>query len=274
MPNKPPFIYKYTFDDVLLVPQSSKLLPKDVDLTSKITNELTINIPFLSAAMDTVTESEMAIALAREGGIGVIHKNLSISDQVSMVDKVKRSESGMIMNPLIMDPSKTIRKAKEMMDFYHISGLPVVEDGKLKKDGKRLRGFSFIEVMVVIIILGLLSSIVGVYLFDSAEKAKADATKTQIRGLETALDLYRLHNSRYPSSEQGLKALLERPEVGLIPKNWNGPYLRGNNLPEDGWDSPFRYISENGNEFEIISLGADGIDGGVDLDADISSSDL
>jgi general secretion pathway protein G len=144
----------------------------------------------------------------------------------------------------------------------------------LKKDDRRLRGFSFIEVMVVIIILGLLSSIVGVYLFDSAEKAKADATKTQIRGLETALDLYRLHNSRYPSSEQGLKALLERPEVGLIPKNWNGPYLRGNNLPEDGWDSPFRYISENGNEYEIISLGADGIDGGTDLDADISSSDL
>ena len=145
---------------------------------------------------------------------------------------------------------------------------------KLEKDGRCLSGFSFIEVMVVIIILGLLSSIVGVYLFDSAEKAKADATKTQIRGLETALDLYRLHNSRYPSSEQGLKALLERPEVGLIPKNWNGPYLRGNNLPEDGWDSPFRYISENGNEYEIISLGADAIDGGVGLDADISSSDL
>ena len=145
---------------------------------------------------------------------------------------------------------------------------------ELKKDGKYLRGFSFIEVMVVIIILGLLSSIVGVYLFDSAEKAKADATKTQIRGLETALDLYRLHNSRYPSSDQGLKALLEKPEVGLIPKNWNGPYLRGKKLPEDGWDSPFRYISENGNEYEIISLGADGIDGGLDLDADISSSDL
>ena len=145
---------------------------------------------------------------------------------------------------------------------------------KLEKDGRRLHGYRFIQVMVVIIILGLLSSIVGVYLFDSAEKAKADATKTQIRGLETALDLYRLHNSRYPSSEQGLKALLDRPEVGLIPKNWNGPYLRGNNLPEDGWDSPFRYISENGNEFEIISLGADAIDGGVDLDADISSSDL
>ena len=142
------------------------------------------------------------------------------------------------------------------------------------KSKKRFRGFSFIEVMVVIIILGLLSSIVGVYLFDSAEQAKADATKTQIRGLETALDLYRLHNSRYPSSEQGLQALLGKPEVGVIPKNWNGPYLRGNNLPEDGWDSPFRYISENGNEYEIISLGADGIDGGTELDGDISSSDL
>ncbi|MEC9273245.1 MAG: IMP dehydrogenase, partial [Candidatus Neomarinimicrobiota bacterium] len=112
MPNKPPFIYKYTFDDVLLVPQSSQVLPRDVDLSSRITNNLKINIPLLSAAMDTVTESDMAIALARGGGMGVIHKNLSIFDQVAMVDKVKRSESGMILNPLIMDPSKTIRKAK------------------------------------------------------------------------------------------------------------------------------------------------------------------
>ncbi|MDP6488692.1 MAG: type II secretion system major pseudopilin GspG [SAR324 cluster bacterium] len=144
----------------------------------------------------------------------------------------------------------------------------------VEKKRKRLGGFSFIEVMVVIIILGLLSSIVGVYLFDSAEQAKADATKTQIKGLETALDLYRLHNSRYPSAEQGLKALLEKPEVGFIPKNWNGPYLRGNNLPEDGWGSPYRYLSVNGKNYEIISLGADGTDGGTDLDADINSSDL
>ncbi len=144
----------------------------------------------------------------------------------------------------------------------------------VEKRLKRLGGFSFIEVMVVIIILGLLSSIVGVYLFDSAEQAKADATKTQIKGLETALDLYRLHNSRYPSSAQGLKALLEKPEVGIIPKNWNGPYLRGNNLPGDGWGSPYRYLSVNGKNYEIISLGADGTDGGTDLDADINSSDL
>jgi general secretion pathway protein G len=151
--------------------------------------------------------------------------------------------------------------------FFQTIGTP-------KNNRRHLHGFSFIEVMVVIIILGLLSSIVGVYLFDSAEKAKADATKTQIKGLETALDLYRLHNSRYPSTEQGLKALLTKPEVGVLPKNWNGPYLRGKNLPEDGWGSPYRYLSGNGNNYEIISLGADGIDGGTDLDADINSKDL
>ena len=150
----------------------------------------------------------------------------------------------------------------------------IIVKATLDKSKKHSRGFSFIEVMVVIIILGLLSSIVGVYLFDSAEKAKVDATKTQIRGLETALDLYRLHNSRYPTSEQGLKALLDKPEVGMIPKNWNGPYLRGNNLPEDSWDSPFRYVSVNGKNYEIISLGADGVDGGTDLDEDINSSNL
>ena len=131
MPNKTPFAYKYTFDDVLLVPQASNVLPRDVILSINLTNDISLNIPLLSAAMDTVTESAMAIALAREGGMGVIHKNLSISDQVDMVDKVKRSESGMIMNPLILTPEKTIREAKEMMGHYHISGLPVVEEGKL-----------------------------------------------------------------------------------------------------------------------------------------------
>ena len=131
MPNKTPFAYKYTFDDVLLVPQASNVLPRDVILSTNLTKDISLNIPLLSAAMDTVTESAMAIALAREGGMGVIHKNLSIADQVDMVDKVKRSESGMIMNPLILTPEKTIREAKEMMGHYHISGLPVVDEGKL-----------------------------------------------------------------------------------------------------------------------------------------------
>ena len=131
MSNTPPYVYKYTFDDVLLVPQASNILQRDVILSTKLTKDISMNIPLLSAAMDTVTESEMAIALAREGGMGVIHKNLSISDQVDMVDKVKRSESGMIMDPLILTPEKTIREAKEMMGHYHISGLPVVKEGKL-----------------------------------------------------------------------------------------------------------------------------------------------
>ena len=106
--------------------------------------------------------------------------------------------------------------------------------------------------LVVIIILGLLSGIVGIYLFDSAEQAKADATKTQIKGLETALDLYRLHNSRYPSSEQGLKALLNKPEIGLIPKSWNGPYLRGKNLPEDGWGNELSSETVTLGKFSIV----------------------
>ena len=144
----------------------------------------------------------------------------------------------------------------------------------VEKRRKRLGGFSFIEVLVVIIIIAILSGFVGVSLFDSLDRSKVDATKAQIKMYETALDLYRLHNSRYPSSEQGLKALLEKPEVGIIPKNWNGPYLRGNNLPGDGWGSPYRYLSVNGKNYEIISLGADGTDGGTDLDADINSSDL
>ena len=131
MKNRPPFIQALTFDDVLLVPQESNVLPRDVGLQTRLTNNITMNIPILSAAMDTVTESDMAVALAREGGIGVIHKNLSIENQVVMVDRVKRSESGMIVNPVTLSADKTIRDAKDVMANYHISGLPVVEKGKL-----------------------------------------------------------------------------------------------------------------------------------------------
>ena len=150
----------------------------------------------------------------------------------------------------------------------------LLQNATPERSRKRHRGFSLIEVMVVITIIGLLTSITGVYLNDSMQEARTNTTKTQIKGLETALDLYRLHNSRYPSSEQGLNALIGKPEVGLIPKNWNGPYMRGIKVPEDSWGNPFRYISNNGRDFEIVSLGADGVDGGTDLDADISSSKL
>ena len=120
-----------TFDDVLLVPQLSSVLPKDVNISSRLTKKIQLNIPLISAAMDTVTESQMAIAMAREGGIGVIHKNLSIENHVKEVDRVKRSESGMILDPVTITSGKSIRDALDIMAHFHISGVPVVDDGKL-----------------------------------------------------------------------------------------------------------------------------------------------
>jgi IMP dehydrogenase len=121
-----------TFDDVLLVPNYSEVLPSEVDVRTKLTKRITLNIPIMSAAMDTVTESELAIAIAREGGIGVIHKNMSIEEQAQEVDRVKRSESGMILNPVTVKPEQTIADAEKLMRRYKISGLPVTDDeGKL-----------------------------------------------------------------------------------------------------------------------------------------------
>ena len=120
-----------TFDDVLLKPAHSTILPKEVDLSISLSSDIKLNIPFLSAAMDTVTESKLAIALAREGGMGVIHKNLSIEQQSLEVDKVKRSESGMILDPIIINSNLTIKDALNIMSNYKISGVPVVDEGKL-----------------------------------------------------------------------------------------------------------------------------------------------
>ena len=115
MRNRPPFKQALTFDDVLLVPQDSKILPRDVELRTRLTKNINLNIPIMSAAMDTVTETDMAIALARAGGLGVIHKNLSIDRQAKMVDKVKRSESGMILDPITVDHQSSIKEAKKIM---------------------------------------------------------------------------------------------------------------------------------------------------------------
>ena len=131
MNNRPPFKDALTFDDVLLVPKNSEVLPNEVDLRTRLTKDISLNIPIISAAMDTVTESEMAIALARAGGLGVIHKNLSIDDQATMVDRVKRSESGMIINPVTIDVLSSISEAKQLMAKFKISGLPVVKNDKL-----------------------------------------------------------------------------------------------------------------------------------------------
>ena len=131
MKKKTIFKKGYTFDDVLLVPQKSKILPKDTILNTRLTKDIELNIPVISAAMDTVTGEHMAIAMAREGGSGVIHKNCTIELQKSMVDKVKRSESGMILKPVTIGPSHTINEAKKIMTEFRISGLPVIDDEKL-----------------------------------------------------------------------------------------------------------------------------------------------
>ncbi len=117
-----------TFDDILLVPARSEVLPREVDVTTYLTSEIKLNIPLISAAMDTVTESKMAIAMAAQGGIGIIHKNMTIEQQASEVDKVKRSESGMITDPITLPPEAKISDALKIMAEYHISGIPVIDE--------------------------------------------------------------------------------------------------------------------------------------------------
>ena len=120
-----------TFDDVLLIPAKSDVLPKDISVATRLTSRITLNTPLMTAAMDTVTEARMAIAIAREGGIGVIHKNMSIEAQMDQVDRVKRSENGVIVNPFFLSPDHLVSDANELMGKYKISGVPVCRDGKL-----------------------------------------------------------------------------------------------------------------------------------------------
>src|ERR1700741_3530661 len=121
-----------TFDDVLLVPAESSVLPNDVSTRTRLTRTIELSIPIVSAAMDTVTEARLAIALAREGGIGVLHRNLSIEDQVAEVDKVKRSEAGMIVYPVTLPPAALVQDALQLMAHYKVSGVPTTDgDGVL-----------------------------------------------------------------------------------------------------------------------------------------------
>ncbi len=120
-----------TFDDLLLVPAASSILPRDVDTSTKLTKNISLNIPIISAAMDTVTESRTAICMAQEGGIGIIHRNMSIEQQAVEVDRVKKSESGMVVDPITIEPDQKVSAALELMSKYSISGVPVVKKGKL-----------------------------------------------------------------------------------------------------------------------------------------------
>lgn len=120
-----------TFDDVLLIPAESDVLPRTVDISTRLTNKISLNVPLMTAAMDTVTEARMAIAIAREGGIGIIHKNMTIEQQADQVDRVKRSENGVIVNPFFLSPDHSVSDANQLMAKYKISGVPICENGKL-----------------------------------------------------------------------------------------------------------------------------------------------
>src|SRR3954468_3693608 len=123
-----------TFDDVLLIPSRSDFVPSDADTHTRLTRSIELNIPLISAPMDTVTEAQLAIALAQEGGIGIVHKNLSVENQAREVEKVKRSENGVIVDPITLPPTATIATARRIMREYNVSGIPIVE-GEIDGDG-------------------------------------------------------------------------------------------------------------------------------------------
>jgi IMP dehydrogenase len=190
-----------TFDDVLLVPAKSDVLPGEVDTSTMLTRRIRLKIPLVSAAMDTVTEADLAIALAREGGIGVIHRNMEIADQASEVDKVKRSESGMILDPVTMPPTATVREALEAMARYHISGVPITEGGKLvgiltNRDLRFIEDAS-ISVSEVMTRDGLITAPVGTTLDDAKrilhknriEKLPVVDAERHLKGLITVKDI-------------------------------------------------------------------------------------
>ena len=199
-----------TFDDVLLVPDESDFTPNEADLHTELSRSLRLNIPILTAAMDTVTEARMAIAIAREGGIGVIHKSMSIEQQASEVDKVKRSENGVIVNPFFLAPENTVREADALMGKYKISGVPICRDGKLvgiltNRDLRFLEDYS-LPIADVMTSEGLVTSHEGTTL----EQAKAILMKHKIeklplvdeegrlRGLITIKDIEKI--TQYPHS--------------------------------------------------------------------------
>ncbi|MDH4224706.1 MAG: type II secretion system major pseudopilin GspG [Deltaproteobacteria bacterium] len=140
-----------------------------------------------------------------------------------------------------------------------------------RRTSKTRQGITFIEILVVLIIIALIAGIVGTEMIGEAEKSRAAATRIQIQSLDSSLKMYRLHNSTFPSTEQGLQALVVPPTVGILPRNWQGPYIQ--KVPKDGWGGDFIYRND-GQRFVIVSLGADGVEGGEDLNADISSDTL
>ncbi len=200
-----------TFDDVLLVPRKSSVLPRETSLKTRLTRDIELNIPFVSAAMDTVTESSMAIAMAREGGIGILHKNMSIEAQCEEVDKVKRSESGMIMNPVTLSENKTVGDALALMRKFSISGIPVVDDkgkliGILTNRDLRFEPNAHLPVTQIMTQKNLITAPVGTTLEQAEsilqqyriEKLPVVDKTNKLRGLITFKDIQK--KKRYPNA--------------------------------------------------------------------------
>ena len=199
-----------TFDDVLLIPAKSDVLPNGVDLSTKLTKKISLNIPLMTAAMDTVTESRMAIAIAREGGIGVIHKNMSIERQAEEVLRVKRSESGIITDPFFLAPDNYVYEADELMGRFRISGVPICENGKLvgiitNRDMRFLKDFN-IKIKEVMTSEGLITAPVGTTLEEAEvilsrnkiEKLPLVDKSGALKGLITIKDIEKAE--KYPNS--------------------------------------------------------------------------
>ncbi len=202
-----------TFDDVLLQPRHSLTHPRDVDTTSRFTRSIALNVPLVSAAMDTVTESEMAIAMARAGGIGVLHKNMSIDRQAAEVDRVKRSESGMILNPITLAPDATLREAVALMTRFKISGVPIVDHGGRLVGIITNRDLQFERDLLrplrdVMTSRGLVTAPVGTTLDEAErilgehriEKLPVVDTEGTLRGLITVKDIHK--RRQYPSANK------------------------------------------------------------------------
>ncbi len=207
-----------TFDDVLLIPEKSDILPKDINIATKITKNIILNVPLMTAAMDTVTESKMAIAMAREGGIGIIHKNMPISVQTEEVDKVKRSENGVILNPFFLSPEHYVYDANELMAKYKISGVPICEKGKLvgiltNRDLRFLTNFN-LKISTVMTKENLITASVGTTLEQAQEilcKHKIEKLpivdeKGNLKGLITIKDIEKA--IEYPNSARDLTGRL------------------------------------------------------------------
>ena len=200
-----------TFDDLLLVPGPSEVLPNEVEVGTRLTKKIKLNIPLMSASMDTVTESRMAIAMARQGGIGIIHKNMSIEEQAREVDRVKRSEHGVITDPFFLHPYNTLADALEIMSNYRISGVPIVDDQMYLKGILTNRDVRFQEDPSVIIddIMtkdGLIVGHVGISMTDAVKKMESGKVEKlpivddefKLKGLITIKDIEKTR--QYPNS--------------------------------------------------------------------------